>query len=123
MRLAGISSIKRLAYKATKNSNHSHPITPNLLMRNFSFERPDQAWVGDIIYIPTSEGWLYLAIVKVPVYQENCGLCVLGPHRHPTDPGGSEHGVSPRQTGKRTVLPQQHTTPSFRSGLDFSHVL
>jgi len=64
MRLAGISSIRRLVYKATTNSNHSHPIAPNLLMRNFSFERPDQAWVGDITYIPTGEGWLYLAIVK-----------------------------------------------------------
>lgn len=64
MRLAGISSARRRAYKATTNSNHSHPIAPNLLMRNFTFLRPDQAWVGDITYIPTGEGWLYLAIVK-----------------------------------------------------------
>lgn len=64
MRIAGVSSVRRQAYKATTNSNHSHPIAPNLLMRNFSFERPDQAWVGDITYIPTGEGWLYLAIVK-----------------------------------------------------------
>ncbi len=64
MRIAGISSARRRAYKATTNSNHSHPIAPNLLMRNFSFKRPDQAWVGDITYIPTGEGWLYLAIVK-----------------------------------------------------------
>ena len=48
MRLAGISSARRRAYKATTNSNHSHPIAPNLLMRNFTFQRPDQAWVGDI---------------------------------------------------------------------------
>ncbi len=64
MRIAGISSARHRAYKATTNSNHSHPIAPNLLMRNFSFKRPDQAWVGDITYIPTGEGWLYLAIVK-----------------------------------------------------------
>ena len=64
MRLSGISSVRRRAYKATTNSNHSHPIAPNLLMRNFTFEHPDQAWVGDITYIPTGEGWLYLAIVK-----------------------------------------------------------
>ena len=64
MRLLGISSIRRRAYKATTNSNHSHPVAPNLLMRNFTFQRPDQAWVGDITYIPTGEGWLYLAIVK-----------------------------------------------------------
>ena len=54
----------RLAYKRTTNSNHSHPIAQNLLQRNFAFDRPDQAWVGDITYIPTGEGWLYLAIVK-----------------------------------------------------------
>ena len=64
MRLAGISSVRRMAYKTTTHSNHSHPIAPNLLQRNFSFDRPDQAWVGDITYIPTGEGWLYLAIVK-----------------------------------------------------------
>ncbi len=61
MKLAGISSLRRRAYKATTNSNHNNPIAPNLLMRNFAFERPDQAWVGDITYIPTGEGWLYLA--------------------------------------------------------------
>lgn len=64
MQLAGISSIRKKAYKATTNSNHSHPIAPNLLQRNFSFDHPNQAWVGDITYIPTADGWLYLAIVK-----------------------------------------------------------
>ena len=64
MRLAGISSARRRAYKRTTNSSHSHPIAQNLLQRNFHFDRPDQAWVGDITYIPTGEGWLYLAIVK-----------------------------------------------------------
>lgn len=64
MQLTGISSIRRKAYKATTNSNHSHPIAPNLLQRNFSFDHPNQAWVGDITYIPTADGWLYLAIVK-----------------------------------------------------------
>ena len=64
MRLAGISSARRRAYKKTTGSNHNHPIAPNFLQRNFSFDRPDQAWVGDIAYIPTGEGWLYLASVK-----------------------------------------------------------
>lgn len=64
MRLAGICSARKRAYKRTTNSNHSHPIAPNLLQRNFSFPHLDQAWVGDITYIPTAEGWLYLAIIK-----------------------------------------------------------
>ena len=64
MRLAGIHSIRKNAYKATTNSNHKHPIAPNLLKRNFSFSKPNEAWVGDITYVPTDEGWQYLAVVK-----------------------------------------------------------
>jgi putative transposase len=59
-----ISSARKRAYKATTNSRHTHPIAPNLLARRFSFAKPDTAWVGDITYIPTDEGWLYCAIVK-----------------------------------------------------------
>lgn len=59
-----ISSARKRAYKATTNSRHAHPIAPNLLARQFSFDAPNKAWVGDITYIPTDEGWLYCAIVK-----------------------------------------------------------
>ena len=64
MKAAGIHSQRKRAYKATTNSRHNCPIAPNLLQRQFTFSRPNQAWVGDITYIPTGEGWLYLAIVK-----------------------------------------------------------
>jgi len=60
----GISSARKRVYKATTNSRHAHPIAPNLLARHFSFDKPNMAWVGDITYIPTDEGWLYCAIVK-----------------------------------------------------------
>ena len=58
----GISSARKRVYKAATNSRHAHPIAPNLLARHFSFDKPDMAWVGDITYIPTDEGWLYCAI-------------------------------------------------------------
>jgi len=45
----------------TTNSKHNHPIAPDLLSRDFTADRPNQAWVSDITYIPTDEGWLYLA--------------------------------------------------------------
>ena len=64
MKAAGIHSTRKKACKTTTNSRHSHPIAPNLLHRQFSFERPNQAWAGDITYIPTAEGRLYLAVVK-----------------------------------------------------------
>lgn len=46
-----ISSARKRAYKATTNSRHAHPIAPNLLARQFSFDAPNKAWVGDITYI------------------------------------------------------------------------
>lgn len=48
-------------YKATTNSNHNLPVAENLLNREFQAEKPNQKWVSDITYIPTDEGWLYLA--------------------------------------------------------------
>ena len=54
---------KRRFRIATTDSRHGLPIAPNLLDRNFTAARPNQAWVGDITYIPTDEGWLFLAVV------------------------------------------------------------
>lgn len=64
MKKYNIHSIRSKAYKTTTNSNHNYPICQNLLMRNFTAEIPNTKWVGDITYIKTDEGWLYLATVK-----------------------------------------------------------
>lgn len=50
-------------FKATTNSNHGLPMAENLLQQNFTASRPDQVRVGDITYIGTDPGWLYLAVV------------------------------------------------------------
>ena len=50
-------------FKATTNSNHDLPIAPNRLDRQFTVPQPNQIYVGDITYIYTLEGWLYLAVV------------------------------------------------------------
>jgi len=50
-------------YKNTTDSNHNLPIAPNLLNRDFYASAPDTKYVGDITYISTGEGWLYLATV------------------------------------------------------------
>jgi putative transposase len=47
----------------TTDSRHNLPVAENVLQRNFVAPRPDQAWVADITYIPTRQGWLYLAVV------------------------------------------------------------
>ena len=64
MKLHSIHSLRKKAYKATTNSKHNYEVFPNLLQRDFSADKPNQKWVGDITYIPTDEGWLYAAIVK-----------------------------------------------------------
>lgn len=48
-------------FKATTNSNHTLPVAGNLLDQNFKVDAPNKVWVTDITYIPTAEGWLYLA--------------------------------------------------------------
>ena len=50
-------------FKVTTNSDHKRPVAPNLLQQNFWAKEPDQIWTGDITYIRTGEGWLYLAVV------------------------------------------------------------
>lgn len=49
--------------KATTNSRHSYPVADNLVNQNFTVDRPNHIWVADITYIPTDEGWLYLAAI------------------------------------------------------------
>ena len=72
----GVSRIKRIRkklglrckqkrkFRVTTDSRHSLPIAPNLLNREFTLSAPNKAWVTDITYIPTDEGWLYLAGIK-----------------------------------------------------------
>ena len=54
---------KRRFRVTTTDSRHDLPIAPNLLNRNFTVAAPNQAWAGDITYIATEEGWLFLAVV------------------------------------------------------------
>jgi len=63
MKEADVQVKRRKKYKATTNSNHKQPVYENVLDRQFDVDRPDQAYVGDITYIWTQEGWLYLAVI------------------------------------------------------------
>ena len=63
MREAGVRARHKRRFKATTDSKHSMPVAENLLARNFTPSAPNQVWTGDITYIATGEGWLYLAVV------------------------------------------------------------
>ena len=62
MRENGIVSKHKKRFRITTNSNHSYPITENLLQRQFDISRPGECGVSDITYVPILEYWLYLAI-------------------------------------------------------------
>ena len=63
MRENGIRAKQKKKFRATTDSNHTYPVAPNLLLRNFEADMPDRKWLADITYIPTREGWLYLAAI------------------------------------------------------------
>jgi putative transposase len=63
MRKEGIVARKKRRFRKTTDSNHPDPIAPNVLARNFDFKLPNAAWVTDVTYVWTDEGWLYLAAI------------------------------------------------------------
>jgi transposase InsO family protein len=64
MRDNGIQAKTARKFRCTTDSNHALPVADNVLDRQFDPEGPNEAWVADITYIPTREGWLYLAVVE-----------------------------------------------------------
>ena len=91
----------------TTDSRHDLPVAPNLLGRRFAASRPDAVWLADISYLPTDEGWLYLAAIEDLATREivgwsmadhlRAGLCVdalvMALQRHPPREGLIHHSV------------------------------
>ena len=63
MREEGLVGRQKRKFVKTTDSDHDNPIADNLLQREFEVDKPDVVWVGDITYIRTRQGWLYLAII------------------------------------------------------------
>jgi putative transposase len=60
---AGLCAKRKRKRVLTTHRDPSHPVAPNLLNREFTAQEPNKKWVTDITYIPTMQGWLYLAVI------------------------------------------------------------
>ena len=63
LRRQGLRAKAAMKFKATTNSKHHLPVAPNVLQQDFTAAQANQKWVGDITYLWTDEGWMYLATV------------------------------------------------------------
>jgi putative transposase len=63
MREQQLRARRRRRFVATTDSKHAMPTPPNLLKREFETKKPDRVWAGDVTYLPTGEGWLFLAVL------------------------------------------------------------
>ena len=63
MKQQGLRASRRRRYRSTTDSGHKLPVAENVLARAFFAQAPCEAWVGDITFIPTAQGWLYLAVL------------------------------------------------------------
>jgi putative transposase len=63
-RKLGLRCRQKRKFKATTNSKHNLPVAEHLLNQTFMPSASNKVWVADITYIPTGEGWLYLAAIK-----------------------------------------------------------
>ena len=63
MRSAGLQGKGKRKYKHTTDSEHALPVAENLVQRTFSVPQPNAVWAGDLTYLRTREGWLYLAVL------------------------------------------------------------
>lgn len=75
MQQHGIRAKTKRKFVVTTDSRHSLPVAPDLVQRRFNPEAPNQLWSGDITYIQTDEGWLYLAAVSCGIWSKAPMCC------------------------------------------------
>jgi transposase InsO family protein len=80
----GLRARQPRKFVATTDSQHSFPVAPNILERNFSADYPDQKYVSDITYLPCLQGWLYLAVFIDLFSRRVVGWCVSHSLKHDT---------------------------------------
>lgn len=109
MRQGGLRAKRPRPFRVTTQSAHAHPVAPNRLQRQFAVPALNQVWGADITYLPTAEGWLYLAVVL-----DLCSRRVIGwGAQRPADAAAHPAGAG---DGARVARPVSRRAASLGSG-------
>jgi putative transposase len=114
---------KRRFRVVTTDSKHGLPIAPNVLDRKFAVAAPNQAWVGDLTYIATEEGWLFLAVVIDLFSRKGVGWSMRPDMQRNLVIDALEMAWLGRNPGKQTGLIFHSDRGSQYASEDFSEVL
>ena len=100
----GIKAKAKRKFVVTTDSRHSLPVAPDLVQRHFNPDAPNQIWTGDITYLATDEGWLYLAGVIDLHSRQLIGWSMQAQYAGQSGQGRVGHGVVPQTTAAGLIF-------------------
>ena len=123
MRLMNIRAKTVKKFKVTTDSNHTEPVAPNLLDKNFSADIPHEIWTSDIIYVRTGRGWQYLTVILDLFNREIIGRAISSSlSTQTTVIAALEMAVMHRQPTRRVIFHSdrgiQYACKAFREKLN-----
>lgn len=129
MQRHGIKAKGKRKFVVTTDSKHHMPVAPDLVQRRFTPEAPNTVWTGDITYIATDEGWLYLVVALELHSRQIVGWSLQSHMQTSLCQGRAVDGLFPAQAPTGTDLSQrprqpilQYRVPGHAHGLRYSHL-
>lgn len=102
-RVNGIVAKRRKRFVVTTRSKNTKWVAPNLLQRDFTVQQPNQVWVGDVTFIPTQQGWLYLAVLIDLYSRQVIGWSMSNRNNTPLLLGALEMAIARRQPSEGLI--------------------
>jgi putative transposase len=125
MRLHHIQARHKRKYRVTTKVDPKLPVAPNLLAQDFQANTPNQKWVTDVTYVPTAEGWLYLAAVLDLYSRRIIGWAMSAIQDTDLVVNALQMAIGRRQPGRGTMhhsdRGRQYGSARYRDVLDAKH--
>ena len=116
MRVGDLQAKQARKYKCSTKRNKKHPVAPNLLKRDFAADRPNHKWLTDITYIPTQEGWLYLAAILDLFPRRIVGWAMSERMTSDLTLAALKMAIGQRQPGEDLIHHSDHAYKTLQSG-------